>query len=265
MKIFRIQTFKSKIRRQNPKILVSNDIDLAIFWSAKSASTFVLKWFFYQLGLLDEVLKYHHFPHKYRQKIFMHSSEYQQAVNAFIKSRGRGYYKVKVVRDPYERAVSSYIHLLVGLKRNHEIFYMDFPSLKGRTGLSFEYFVTLLEQLDIQKCNPHWRAQFSPSIKNSFYDQIVLAKALQLEIPKIEKKLGLKSSIAVFDELQKSIHHSKVDKSNNTDKYVGNIKFDANVRQSRPAYSQFYSPELKLRVKIIYQNDFDAFRISEQL
>ncbi|ORE93587.1 hypothetical protein ATO13_12956 [Stappia sp. 22II-S9-Z10] len=80
-----------------------------IFWSQKSGCTTVVKWFFAQLGLLDEALAYSNWIHDYEGQVFKKRKFYRRELADALKA---GTHKViKVVRDPMARAPSSFLVL----------------------------------------------------------------------------------------------------------------------------------------------------------
>lgn len=64
---------------------------------------------FFQLGLLNEALDYHHWVHNYRIDIYYKQKEYLANLNSVLSP---DYLRIKLVRSPYQRAVSSYIHAI---------------------------------------------------------------------------------------------------------------------------------------------------------
>lgn len=92
-----------------------------LFWSQKSGCTTVVKWFFAQLGLLEEALAYSNWIHDYEGQVFKNRNGYRQDLAAALRN---GKHKVvKVVRDPMARAPSSFLVLAergaVHPKRRH--------------------------------------------------------------------------------------------------------------------------------------------------
>ncbi|WP_157961896.1 sulfotransferase family 2 domain-containing protein [Acuticoccus kandeliae] len=80
-----------------------------ILWSQKSGCTTVVKWFFAQLGILDEAFAHSPWIHDYESRVFKRREGYQRELLAALKS---GSHKVvKVVRDPMVRAPSAFLVL----------------------------------------------------------------------------------------------------------------------------------------------------------
>jgi len=90
-----------------PLPLFSDVLELAVLWNAKAGCTFASRWLWYQEGLLDEVIAYSSWPHQYRQQVYCGRPGYLDKV---LTIPALGPRAIKFVRDPYGRAVSSYLH-----------------------------------------------------------------------------------------------------------------------------------------------------------
>jgi hypothetical protein len=85
------------------------DFPYILFWSQKAGCTTVVKWFFAQLGLLEEALAHSRWVHDYEQRVFKNRPDYRKDVAAALAS-GR-HKAVKIVRDPLARAPSAFLIL----------------------------------------------------------------------------------------------------------------------------------------------------------
>ncbi|WP_420393759.1 hypothetical protein [Acuticoccus sp.] len=80
-----------------------------LFWSQKSGCTTVVKWFFAQLGLLEEAMAHSSWVHDYEGAVFKKRRFYRRHVAEALEA---GTHKVvKVVRDPMARAPSAFLVL----------------------------------------------------------------------------------------------------------------------------------------------------------
>ena len=89
--------------------LFLEDKDVAVIWSAKSGCTFAVKWFLLQRGELDQALAYSNWIHDYRTQVYRKSPAYQAGVHRAEYGKFR---YLRLVRDPFARAVSSYLHMI---------------------------------------------------------------------------------------------------------------------------------------------------------
>ena|SRR5437764_1483861 len=69
-----------------PRPVVDSRRKVVLLWSAKSGSTFAMKWMFAHMGLLEKALAYDSWIHCYRMHILYSSAEHEAAVQNFCKS-----------------------------------------------------------------------------------------------------------------------------------------------------------------------------------
>lgn len=93
--------------------LFNSNFSLILFWSQKSGCTSLAHWFFYQINLFKEAIKYDSFIHNYENEIYKNSSDYFIELAAALYTNGKDTYKL--VRNPYTRAVSSFFSLIAPL------------------------------------------------------------------------------------------------------------------------------------------------------
>jgi hypothetical protein len=147
-----------RLLQQSPQPLIVPDARLIVVFSPKSACTSVVIWTLHHLGKMQEARAYNDWPHRYRTDVYYHSPQYREAVRRDLT----GFRVLRVVRDPFDRAVSSFRHAQrFGLADN------EFAELLGRknvaeAGVSFRDFLDLLERLDLRTCNEHFRLQRHP-------------------------------------------------------------------------------------------------------
>lgn len=258
MKTTKKHTFLDYYRIINPCPVINFDKKLAVFFSAKSGCTFVVKWFFFQINHLDAALDFKHFVHQYRGQVYMKSAHYIKSRKDFISKKGRGYLKIKIVRNPFERAVSSYIHFL-GMVKNKD------PEIKSNFGIeckkqnfSFNEFLNLLLTVNIRRCNIHWRQQYQFIERRLNMNHIIHLKKSMDELLNLEQKYSL-SKTKDMANLSHSKHHSFCQKSNISQQFCGDVAFSFEVKRNRPEYKYFYNDRLLEKVRRIYQVDFEQY------
>ncbi|MBA2490592.1 MAG: sulfotransferase family 2 domain-containing protein [Gammaproteobacteria bacterium] len=92
-----------------PEPIVDSRHKVVLLWSAKAGCTFAVKWMLGHMGLLQEALAHHRWVHHYRIQKLYKSAAHKAAVRDFVDEPA-GYRFVKIVRNPFKRALSSYIH-----------------------------------------------------------------------------------------------------------------------------------------------------------
>ncbi len=197
-----------------PVALYSESLPLAVLFSPKAGTTFAVKWFFFQEGVLDEALAYAKWPHPYRQEVFYQRPDYVKKLAA-VPSLGPRV--VKFVRDPYDRAVSSYLHFCELSQRDDPIqaraVLADIGDHLGRrvgieSSFTFREFVSYLASIDLHVANVHFRTQVSPCERDGLLQEMRIVKIEESrdELPRLEADLGLKPSD--YEELRSSPHHT---------------------------------------------------------
>ena len=254
-----MKPLKQNILKAQPRILINADKKLVVFWSAKAGSTFILKWFLFHAGLLEQAKKHSSWIHDYRQTLY-HSEKYLKTLNQPLEG-WRKFRSLKLVRNPFSRAVSSYIHCLYMIKINIEsaiLLMTRNRSEKLKEKYSFAEFVERLEEVDIMKCNMHWRSQIHKAEigKNFKLNFLVKLENAHNRLPKVENRLNLKPSN--LSNFSKSIHHNQV-KEGSSFEFIGNTPFDDSVRLDTPNYKGFYNKTLKQKIVKIYLKDFDQY------
>lgn len=242
---------------QKPQPLFSSKINLALFWSAKAGCTFAIKWFFDQAGCLDEAYQYHRWIHRYRQECFYKSPDYKLNLEKILDPNTN---IVKVVRNPYGRAVSSYIHAVKYSYEHRKISEFLNRKVDSRNGFSFLEFLNYLESIDLSKCNGHHKQQLHPAeaaglVKPNY---IIHLENSQKMFQDLEIELALKKS--EFQEIIKSKHHSLREENIS---FCGDFKFSGLPNQARKSFPKtrwFYNPDLQDKVFQLYRLDFEAYQ-----
>ena len=232
--------------------------NLAVMWSYKAACTTVIKWVFRHNGLLPEALSYGSWIHKYRLREYQKSDRYLSRLKRLASG---GFNVVKIVRDPRDRAVSSYVHAYRTHYDDAAIAKVIGRPVTGRRRFSFREFVAFLEQCDLQYCNPHHRVQVAP-IERHILFRITPSRIIKIEqgltgaLGELERFLGLPATDFSAD-IFSSDHHT------------------IRAHQSRPAADlthlpakavppaeMFYDEDLAARVARLYAEDFRHYGYS---
>ena len=233
--------------RLSPKPLISTRARLGLLWSAKAGCTFASKWFFYHAGLLEEARAFDRWIHNYRKHYYSSRIYYR----SLIKIGGIRW--VKIVRSPWDRAVSSYFHALLSSYEDQGLNQYLGRLVDRHHGFSFEEFIHYLEQKDLSKANIHHKMQYHPS--EAFIPELKVIKLenSMVDIPVLERECGLNPS--PLEDLKISGHHSR--RSADIDE-AWHLKFERR-NQVFPLAKAFYTSELRDLVYGIYQSDFTKY------
>lgn len=271
---------------REPLPLYSDGLDIALLWNAKAACTFAIKWFFFQDGVLDEAEVYAPWPHQYRQQVYCARPGYRDALARIPELGPRA---LKVVRDPFERAVSSYLSYCTQadrpmatagrpagaarrLRENLPIgsgaSSQHVPMLKavgrhlGRAVgdgelFTFREWVGFLATLDLEGADIHVRRQVHPCERDGSLPELTVIRAedAEVELPRLEEALGLRA--ADQTRLRRSRHHTlRVDDGH----FVADEPFGGALGVAIPTTHWFYDRELVEAVGRLYGEDIETYR-----
>lgn len=219
-------------------------------FSEKCGHTVSVKMFFRHLGTLDKALRYHHWVHFYRIMVFSKRDPVtRQDLN------DPDYFKFKVVRNPYSRAVSSYLHAMKEDLDDKDI--MGLLEIDHKN-ISFSRFVEYLSKANLMTCNRHWRLQKKEyEYENPMvFDSIIKLESIKQGISKINKIKGVN-----FD-LQGIASHHHIKKHGVVGGFANTLWSE--IGDKMPRYRAFYTDELVRRVGEIYKDDIEAYDYSYQ-
>lgn len=250
---------KANVLNAPPKVLITDQSKLMVIWSAKSGSVYATKWFYFQNHMLKRALQKSGWIHDFRME-YQKSDNYKKGIKNF-KNDPTAFKVIKIVREPYTRAVSSFLHLLKFLHFERQ-YAVDFISnngkLKTKAQYSFKEFLDILIQNDINNINMHWSSQIHAlELNNIVQPNIVKLENSQEEIAALEIELNLRKSN--FEFLTKSKHHIK-SKPNFVKENYAYEQLDWSKADTLPNYKSFYNEETKKLVAEIYQKDFERYK-----
>jgi hypothetical protein len=235
--------------------------NLAVMWSYKAACTTVIKWVFQQNGLLPEAMAYDSWVHKYRLHHYQKSERY---LGRLKRLSSGAFDVVKVVRDPLDRAVSSYIHAYRHGYDDEAIAKIVQRPLSRRQRFSFREFVTYLEQSDLLYCNPHHRVQVAPIERHVLFRTrptkiIKIETGLNAALSELERKLGLPATDFTNSVFESDHHTVRTAEAGLAADLVQISK------HAVPPAAMFYDRALASKVARLYAEDFRHYGYSTSL
>lgn len=244
-----------------PLPLINPDAKLVVLFSPKSACTNVVIWFLHHLGHMDAARDFHRSPHRYLDRVYYRSPLYQRAVRLDLT----GFTVVKVIRDPYQRAVSSFRHVV-----RTSLFDDDMERKLGDTGLaqnglSFAAFLDFLEKTDLRRCNPHYSLQGHPIEAKLPASHLINVSREDLfrRLNEVESAIGLAASDLAnapwVRQFERRHHRDGGDFSGVTDFYRQRLRREQALKGPWPPYDALLTPEARERVARLYASDIAAY------
>ncbi|MEZ5830433.1 MAG: sulfotransferase family 2 domain-containing protein [Dongiaceae bacterium] len=233
--------------------------NLAVMWSYKAACTTVIKWVFLQNGLLAEALAYGNWIHKYRLRQYQKSDRYLSRLKRLNSST---FDIIKIVRDPLDRAVSSYIHAYRTGYDDQAISQVLQRPVTFRERFSFREFIAFLEHSDLKYSNPHHRVQVAPVERHVLF-RIAPRRIIKIEqgltsaLSELERSFGLPPT-DFTSPVFTSDHHTVRAPQHGPAADLVNFPRKGAV----PPASTFYDDDLTARVARLYAEDFQRYGYS---
>lgn len=243
--------------------LIDPDQKIMIYWAPKSACTSVYAYFAALAGYVDEVRDYSsRSPHKHRTQVYNRSDFFKRGVEmdpAALRV-------VKVIRDPYSRAVSIYRHALKTGFADDDMTAFSNGALNAATGYSMQQFLDLVESLDMGRANIHYRPQthIFEEVRKPDHVINISKEDMFAALNTFAVACGLQPvDLTQLDWLHK-IESGRKAKAQPVDgDAIDQRAFDKEAAQGNtafPSYEQLLSPEVRARIEKIYAVDFANYR-----
>jgi hypothetical protein len=236
---------------------------LILFWSQKSGCTSLAKWFFYQIDLLQTALNYHPFIHNFEYEIYKSTLAYNIRLSVALRDKQKETFKL--VRNPFRRAVSSFVSLIAPpyveneeWKPIRKFLYQNENSPKGISFKQFLYYL-FTKGAHANDINAHFTQQYIAG-EEEYVTNYIYLENFDQEMKELEKRFELKP--APINEFSTSWHHqtpAMIYKGNFSDADITDPLFPRH-----PTFESFYDDECIQLVKTIFQKDFDTYRYNKE-
>lgn len=244
--------------RREPRPLLLWPAKIGVIWSAKSACTTVLLWYLWHRNLLQEAHAYSSWPHNFRnQRLYSDELYRTWASQVDVGS----WTWLRVMRDPYKRAVSSYRHALINGYENGKMS----RRLKRppEAGYSFEEFLDYLLRINITSCNLHHKQQFHPLEELVAPSRVINADKVDLMQSLAEIDAGLETPREPVETLRAAVatitswHNARPSTADRDVSAVSLTQSDATGEW--PAYSCFLNKSTRAKIAKIYAVDLSRY------
>lgn len=191
--------------------LVEEGFPVVCCWSPKAGCTTVLKWFLKHTGKFEEALRYDEWLHAYRTERLFQQPGYESLCRRAMRSDR--FRVIKVIRDPAQRAVSSYLHYLrveqqdwLGSRTLSK--WKAEQGLGSQEGCSFRQFLQFIRDSDRwgSLWDPHLRPQYNRAC-DPHVDDLIPLENIATGLAETERLCGLPH--VDIEPLSKSVHHNR--------------------------------------------------------
>jgi hypothetical protein len=244
----------------DPPPLIHPGRRFIVVFSAKSACTNVLIWFLTQLGHARAARDFHIWPHEYRTTVYYYSRLYREAFQSDLSE----FKVIRVVRDPFERAASSFRHVLRYDVVDGAINRRVGRRSMTRDGLSFSEFLSFLDRTDLRTCDPHLAIQHHPvedKLKVSYLINVSRENLFE-RLNQIEAELELKPTSLQKDRWVKALrtHNRPQDElDESADIYTRRLTREQATAGPWPSTHALLTDEARARIAKLYATDIERY------
>jgi hypothetical protein len=218
--------------------LVDHTKKFVLFWTPRAACTTSVSTFYKHMGLFDEVKKTYNWINDH-QEIFYKT---YGRINQNILNNPK-YVKIKIVRDPYKRAVSNYNVLVNHLRKGLTTFDITFKEYLKRVKRDFNFNPSI---------NYHSITQYSS--KDKFVNKIIKIENVIEDLQELDKTFNTNFRESYDYIMACNSNHIRT-KNTNIDRFIGNVKASEIAKLNNPDYKWFYNNEIKKLVEDVYGKD----------
>lgn len=233
--------------------LISLEKNILFGFTPKAGCTGISKLFFNHIGEIEKALSTGGLTHQYRIKY--------TKVNpiSFKNFNSNKIIKLKFVRNPYTRAVSSFFHAIKNKVYREEI--NEFLGIENIQKATFFGFLKFLKTKNLNQGDPHLGMQFLPGENHLFsYNEVIKIEELEERLREINSKYKIK--IILPPNFKKSNHHLK--KLASKEIFAGDLPYShflnkENKKLEIPNYKCFYNDDIKTQIEQLYKLDIEAY------
>lgn len=244
-----------------------SDFPIVVLWSAKSGCTTILKWFLQHTGRLDEAIAFSTWVHNYRKQKMCLAPGYVEGCARLFTDSASDKHIAKLIRDPAERAVSSYLHLLrfgggkqqSGLAAAVE-HWKESTGLATQSGISLRQFLAFVidEQLQRHPLNLHFAPQYD-ELQDPYVGTYIRLEDLPAALPTLEERFHLPH--VDWRPLSHSHHHNRPTESHGWPATPAAFAADQELltELGTPAAKAFLDKETRALIRSAYRRDYEAY------
>jgi len=239
--------------------LLDEERGFVLFFRPRCGSTTLTRWFFENNGVV-----YGGFSiSAHRNEWLAPRLEHLQQV---LDDRYDDLHKFVVLRDPIERAVSSYMHVVNNAADSQWIVVKPFvDSSLGKHDLTFRQWVEHLGKIDLDAAHIIWRRQSVLSCWERGVDDVVSLEKMNEYLLGMNRRFDLTAK-PTFNSVTVPASEKMHPGDPAGTKFFGDVPFRDLLQykgkayfERFPDYSQFYDRDLRSAVADLYQQDTQLF------
>ncbi len=208
------------------------------------------------MGLLGAA-DYFGWIHQFRTKVYYESRRYNVSVKRYTPEH---YRHIRIVRDPFSRVVSAYLH---GLEQGYA--HQRIAHFLGEDrAYSFREFVAWLSTLNLAHDNIHFSFQSTVAERNGTLelDELIrIEDGLEKRLAEVEQRLGLESTDFADGQLRSKHRNDYAGVAT----FAGDVAHEPGAKPAAPSYEWFYDQSLVAQVATLYACDFAMYGYSTEL
>lgn len=240
--------------------LLDEERGFVAFFRPRCGSTTLTRWFFENKGV-----KFGGFSiSQFRVEWLGPRIDHLQQV---LQDQYDRLHKFVVVRDPIDRAVSSYLHVVNNPRDSQwDVVKQKTPPGVGKHDLTFRQWVDYLETEDLDTCHIIWRRQSALSCWTRGVDDVVRLEDMNDYLLAMNERFGL-SAKPTFNSVtvppREMVHYRRLgflERCFADTPFRDLLRYKGKAWFERfPHYSQFYDQALLRRVRDLYAEDIRIF------
>lgn len=255
-------------KTSTPPTVYTNDIDwlldeergFMLFFRPRCGSTTLTRWFFENKGVVFSGFSIS----AYRNEWLAPRLEHLQQV---FNQRYEELHKFVVLRDPIERAVSSYLHVVNNPADSQWDVVKPFvDDGLGKHDLTFRQWVEYLGKIDLDTAHIIWRRQSSLSCWERGVDDVVSLEKMNDYLLDMNHRFDL-SSKPTFNSVTVPESEKTHPRGLFRTKFFADMPFSNLLKYKGkayfvrfPVYSLFYDDKMRSTIEDIYQEDIRLFQ-----
>lgn len=231
--------------------LLNAEKGFVAFFRPRCGSTTVTRWFFEALGHKFGGFSIAAFRNEWLEPRF-------EELSAVLQARYDELHKFAIIRDPFERAVSSYLHAVDNPNDYQwDVIKPFMPAGMQKHDLTFRQFVEFLHKDDLDTATIIWRRQSVMSCWKRGVDDVVLLPELNEYLERMNAKYGFTVKPGF-----NSVTVAEGEKVQDCDRSYADVPFcellalkEKGRFRSFPDYRCFYDARLRKDIRELYRDD----------